>query len=151
MNSNPTSIFNFGLLHLEWSTALFVFCAFIIVTIGLHFLLFAPILKTFQNRELDQNAKYKKSESLKNSISISQQEYQKEIEKVKNEIKDIQKENETLALKKAQEILTSAQTETKKQINDSAQEFKNALDTENKKTSKLAKNLSHQLQLKILK
>ena len=51
------TIFNFGLLHLEWTNALFVLTVFSVLVVLLHFLLFKPVLRTVLNREKNQGRK----------------------------------------------------------------------------------------------
>ena len=53
------TIFNFGLLHLEWTNALFVLTVFSVLVFLLHFLLFKPVLRTVLNREKNQGSSEK--------------------------------------------------------------------------------------------
>ncbi len=53
------TIFNFGLLHLEWTNALFVLAVFSVLVVLLHFLLFKPVLRTVLNREKNQGSSEK--------------------------------------------------------------------------------------------
>ena len=53
------TIFNFGLLHLEWTNALFVLTVFSVLVLLLHFLLFKPVLRTVLNREKNQGSSEK--------------------------------------------------------------------------------------------
>ena len=49
-------VFNFGVLHLEWPTALFIFVVFILTMLILNTLLFKPVLRSVEGRQgiLDQ-------------------------------------------------------------------------------------------------
>ncbi len=51
-------VFNFGVLHLEWPTALFIFVVFSLTMLILNTMLFKPVLRSIEGRQsiLDQRS-----------------------------------------------------------------------------------------------
>ena len=75
------TIFNFGLLHLEWTNALFVLTVFSVLVFLLHFLLFKPVLRTVLNRKKSRqlrkrNFARKKSSSEKEILQLQAEKEQ---------------------------------------------------------------------------
>ena len=62
------SIFDFGLLHLEWTNVIFTLVVFSASIFLLHILLFRPVIRTIQNRENYQGSGENKIIELQNSI-----------------------------------------------------------------------------------
>ena len=62
------SIFDFGLLHLEWTNVIFTLVVFSASIFLLHILLFRPVIRTIQNRENYQGSGENKIIELQHSI-----------------------------------------------------------------------------------
>ncbi len=106
------TIFNFGLLHLEWTNALFVLVVFSLLVISLHFLLFKPVLRTIINRENNKGSFEAEIVQLKN-----------EKDKVDSTIWRIQEESvQELSAHRAHQLRNKKQ-ELDEMINESKQKL----------------------------
>ena len=110
------TIFDFGLLHLEWPNALFVFVVFAITTIGLHFFLFNPILHTIKNRKNMQQNQQSKINNIK-----------KEIESLEFGIIEKKREFDAKLSKHRKQNIEEANLQAERIINDSRQDSQQRL------------------------
>lgn len=111
------TIFNFGLLHLEWTNALFVLIVFSICAFFMNALLFKPVIRTLNNRIQWKGAGSDKIEHL-----------QKNIDNANLKIINIQKNS----LQKMSSYREQQIKEVKKIADDILQKTRQKLDIENK-------------------
>ena len=67
------TLFDFGLLHIEWTNLLFVLVIFFICAFSMNKLLFQPIIRTLENRKKIQNSGSQKIEQLEKGITNAQE------------------------------------------------------------------------------
>ena len=116
MHNDPFSVFNFGLLHMEWPTALFVLVVFVMVMITLNSLLFKPILKTLEARETTVNHLHKQREELLGRTNQLRDQYEAAIKKAHESTLQIHAEKRKGAIEEYQKIIFEAKEEANTQI-----------------------------------
>ena len=114
------TIFNFGLLHLEWTNALFVLTVFSVLVLLLHFLLFKPVLRTVLNREKNQGSSEKEILQLQAEKEQTIQKTQ-EVEKQANLEMSLYRATQ---LKQTKEKLDRILNEKKMQLEKKSQEVR---------------------------
>ena len=114
------TIFNFGLLHLEWTNALFVLTVFSVLVFLLHFLLFKPVLRTVLNREKNQGSSEKEILQLQAEKEQTIQKTQ-EVEKQANLEMSLYRATQ---LKQTKEKLDRILNEKKMQLEKKSQEVR---------------------------
>ena len=114
------TIFNFGLLHLEWTNALFVLTVFSVLVFLLHFLLFKPVLRTVLNREKNQGSSEKEILQLQVEKEQTIQKTQ-EVEKQANLEMSLYRATQ---LKQTKEKLDRILNEKKMQLEKKSQEVR---------------------------
>ena len=114
------TIFNFGLLHLEWTNALFVLTVFSVLVFLLHFLLFKPVLRTVLNREKNQGSSEKEILQLQAEKEQTIQKTQ-EVEKQANLEMSLYRASQ---LKQTKEKLDRILNEKKMQLEKKSQEVR---------------------------
>ncbi|MDH4120944.1 MAG: ATP synthase F0 subunit B [Deltaproteobacteria bacterium] len=127
-------VFDFGALHLELNTPVFLFVLIMVVMFLLNALLFRPVMRSVENRtkHLDQT-KTGIAENQK-TIQRLQEEFQAKLSKVKADIAQIRME----ARRKTQMETEGILKEAKKTAED---ELRKALDTMNQEVGSVRKEL----------
>lgn len=143
------SLFNFGLLHLEWTNALFVFVVFSICSISLHFLLFRPIIRTLNNREKSQTGEQSTITELQEKIENTLEEIKKEQKISDKKIQDYKDKK----IKEAKQLANALIQKTRQDLEIKNQKFRQELQLEIEKfhsnLEPLADRLVEQLKQKI--
>ena len=94
------TLFNFGLIHFEWTTALFVLVVFCCAVLLLHFFLFRPVLRTLNNRDKQQD------------------NLQDDITKLNQEIEEIKTKIQKLKITNREELFTLKDKELRQMKNE---------------------------------
>ena len=143
-------VFNFGMLHLEWPTALFVFILFILTMIVLNSLLFKPILKTLEGRQskLDQNKK--ETENVSETLEFSEQDYQAKLADMRETIQKSHQEAINEALSKANQMVEKAKESVASKLSEASKELEAERSSALKDASSLTKELSQIIKSKVL-
>lgn len=138
------------MLHLEWPTALFVFCCFILTMIVLNSMLFKPILRTLESRQSKLDKNKEESKDLTHTIEKSEQDYQGKLSEMKETIQQSRQEALDEAMKKANQLINNAKSAISSKLEDSEkaleQERSNAL----KDAAALTGELSQLIKSKVL-
>ncbi len=116
-------IFNYGVLHLEWPTALFIFVAFMVTMFLLNHLLFAPILRTLDAREAEVNKNNEKVKSLEQKIEMSEKGYQDKIRNLQILIQDSRQKALNEAMEEAKVIISKARDKAEQTLADAEKEL----------------------------
>ena len=120
------TIFDFGLLHLEWTNALFVLIVFSICAFCMNKLLFQPIIKTIKNRKIQQAKGSKKIEELEQSI----QKAQEEISSMHKDFQLKMVSNKEKQIKEVKNITDKMILETRQKLEKEKQNFRQKLVSE---------------------
>ncbi len=143
-------VFNFGMLHLEWPTALFVFVVFIITTIVLNTLLFKPILRTLESRGAEIDLNIDQSQKMSQSIEKSEQDYQAKLVSVRDKIQQSRQQATDEALSKANELIDNSKASIAKKIEDAEKELSKERADSMKEAATLTEELSQLIKTRVL-
>ncbi len=143
-------VFNFGLLHLEWTTALFVFFVFIITMILLNSLLFKPILRTLEARQAGIDENDNKVKGVNETVESSEKDYQVKLAEVNEKIQTARLEALKSAKEEANKIYEQVKASADEKLAAAGKELvadqKKAMD----QVSTLSKELAQVINAKVL-
>lgn len=143
-------IFDFGMLHLEWPTALFILVVFVLTMILLNTLLFKPILRTLEARESKLNDQQKQTENLAVLIEKTENDYEAQLADVREKIQ----QSRQAALDEAMEESRRIIGDTKDAVASKIQEANKELDKERtdalKEAASLTEGLAQMIKSKVL-
>ena len=143
-------VFNFGLLHLEWTSALFVFVVFVITMFLMNILLFKPILRTLDARKAKLDANSDKVKGLGSTIESSEKDYKAKLSDVNEKIRLARHEALVSAKEEASKILEQVKASTSEKLDaaekEIAQDQKKAMD----QVTELSKDLAQLINAKVL-
>jgi len=143
-------VFNFGLLHLEWTTAAFVLVVFLITMILLNAWLFKPILRTLEGRQEKINKSDKKVNDLNVTVESSEKNYQEKLSDVNEKIRTARQEALKDAKEETNKILEQVKASTDATLvaaeKDLADDQKKAMD----QVATLSKDLAQIINAKVL-
>lgn len=134
-------IFNFGMLHLEWPTALFIFVVFILTMIVLNTFLFKPIIRTLESRQSELDKNKSESQGLTETIEKSEEDYQSKLSDLRETIQKTRQEALDEAIGSARQKVDQA----KESVNQKLEAASKELDTERKSAMEQAKSLTGEL------
>ncbi|NQU65959.1 MAG: ATP synthase F0 subunit B [SAR324 cluster bacterium] len=98
-------VFNFGMLHLEWTTALFILIVFVITMILLNSWLFKPIIRTLEIRQSGIDENISVTENLSTSAERLENDYEAKLVEVRAKIQKSRQSSLNEALDMSQRIL----------------------------------------------
>ncbi len=143
-------VFNFGMLHLEWPTALFVFVLFVLTMIVLNSLLFKPILRTLESRQAQIDKDKAESGRLADTLEKSEKDYQEKLASLRETIQKSHQEAMDEALNKANQLVDSAKESVASKITDASKELEVERSNALKDASSLTQELSQLIKSKVL-
>jgi len=79
-------VFNFGVLHMEWPTAIFIFVVFVITMFLLNVLLFKPILNTLEARSAEGEKGADILRQIDQDREKLEEEYQSKLDRSRDEL-----------------------------------------------------------------
>lgn len=143
-------IFNFGMLHLEWPTALFVLVVFFVTMTFLNTWLFKPILRTLEARQSKMDDNEEKTKELSSTIEKTEQDYQGKLASVREKIQETRQNALDEAITKAREVIGQTNETISKQMEESEKELAKERDSALKDAVSLTENLSQLIKNKVL-
>ncbi len=143
-------VFNFGLLHLEWTTALFVLVVFVITVFFLNMLLFKPIIRTIEARKMKLNANKDKVNGLNLSVESLEKDYEEKLSDAHEEIRLARQETFKSAKKEANKILEQVKASTSEKLNIAEKEIVADQGQAMDQVTALSKDLAQSIQAKVL-
>jgi F-type H+-transporting ATPase subunit b len=143
-------VFNFGMLHLEWPTALFVFVLFILTMIVLNSLLFKPIIRTLESRQSQIDKDKEESGKLAKNLETSERDYQGKLSDVRETIQKSHQQAIDEAHRKTNQMVESAKEAVSAKIADATKELDSERANALKEASSLTKELSQLIKSKVL-
>lgn len=143
-------VFNFGLLHLEWTTALFVFAVFVTTAYLLNRLLFKPILRTLEARreKLDRNEN--EVERLRSAVESSEKEIEKRLSDIAGNMRTARAEALTSAKKDAARIVEQVKASASERLEAGEREIAESRRQAMDRVAGLAENLAQLIRTKLL-
>ncbi len=143
-------IFNFGMLHLEWPTALFVFVIFVLTITVLNTMLFKPILRTLEARQSELDKNKNDSKSLAQTIETSEQDYQAKLADLRETIQKTRQEAIEEAISSTREKVDQAKANTTKKLEDAEKELESERKSAMEQAATLTTELSQLIKSKVI-
>jgi len=144
-------VFNFGVLHMEWPTAVFILVVFVITMILLNTLLFKPILNTLDARAKDSEKGAGRLTKIELDLADLEKGYQVKLNKYRDEMQSHREEVIGGARKEFEAIVGKSEKESAEIMSRAeeslASEFKQAMD----EAMPIATTLSEEISAKVLK
>lgn len=116
-------VFNFGMLHLEWPTALFILVVFSVTAFMLNTLLFKPILRTLEARESEVEKNRNQSGNLSKTLVTTEQDYQAKLSDVRTKIQESRQQSIEDASKTARETIEAAKNAIAQKLENAEKEL----------------------------
>ena len=148
--ANPYTLFKFGLIHMDGPTALFVFIIFWIVAAGLHFLLFKPIIRTLENREIKMNQLNENASNSDISFEAAEQKYMTSLKEAKAMVHNIKSDAKDSVSNKAQAIIQEAKGKASKIMESAEKELTENLKIARQDAEKITSDLAKLVYSKVL-
>ena len=131
-------IFNFGVLHLEWPTALFIFVVFSLTMLILNTMLFKPVLRSIEGRQSILDKRSGRLEEISKTLTDFQDELQAKSKATYEELGKHYQEAHAASASEAAGIISAAKETAQKAFDKSFAE----IDEEKNKALKEAETLS---------
>ncbi len=109
-------VFDYGVLHLELNTALFILVLFGIVVFALNGLLFRPVLRSLDNRTALVEGIQSDNAAKEAEIERLAEEYRANLDRVREEVAQFRQENRRAASLEAESILAVARETTEREL-----------------------------------
>lgn len=143
-------IFNFGMLHLEWPTALFILVVFLLTMILLNFLLFKPILRTLEARQSQVDDHLNQTENLSASIEKSESDYAAKMADVREKIQQTRQSALDEALENSKQIIGDTRDTITAKLEEAEKELEKERESALKEASSLTEGLAQLIKSKVL-
>jgi F-type H+-transporting ATPase subunit b len=101
-------IFDYGVLHLELNTALFILALFLVVMFALNRLLFRPVLRTLEGRESLVSQIQTGNASKEQEIAKLTAEYQTRMTQIRDELDKLRQQSRRESSRQVEAILSQA-------------------------------------------
>jgi len=121
--TRPGQVFDFGLLHLEWTTALFILVVFVITMFLLNTLLFKPIIRTLEARQAGIDKNKDKVKGVNETVESSEKNYQEKLAEVNAKIQAARLEALKIAKEAANKILEQVKASTSEKLDAAGKEL----------------------------
>ncbi|MBT4287978.1 ATP synthase F0 subunit B [Candidatus Falkowbacteria bacterium] len=121
--TRPGQVFDFGLLHLEWTTALFILVVFVITMFLLNTLLFKPIIRTLEARQAGIDKNNDKVKGVNETVESSEKNYQEKLADVNTKIQASRLEALKIAKEEANKILEQVKASTSEKLDAAGKEL----------------------------
>lgn len=143
-------LFNFGVLHMEWPSALFVFVVFMITMFLLNRLLFKPILQTLDLRQAGVDKNEQKAEELLSSLEEAERNYQGKLEEMQQMIQASRQAALEEAKSEANAIVAAAKESTDKKITEAEESLLKEKEAALAEAKNLTKGLAELINTKVI-
>ena len=105
---DPIKVFDFGLLHMEVNTPLFILALVLMVMLALNFLLFRPVLRSLDNRKAQADAQNSAAEGAAAEIARLADQYEADLTRMRAEVAQVRQEGHQTAQAEVSQILSQA-------------------------------------------
>ena len=116
-------VFDFGVLHMEWPTALFIFVVFVITMFFLNTWLFQPIIQSLEARDKEVDSGHQEAKDLAGKINAAEQDYQSKLNALLGRIEVSRKEALAEAMAEAEKILSEAKEKASQTLSEARKEI----------------------------
>ena len=143
-------VFNFGVLHMDWPTALFVLAVFVVTMILLNALLFKPLLTTLEARNQAMSGGNERLMETERELKALETHYQDSLRAGQKENEAAHKKALAEALAGAKEITDQARANTQLVMEKAEAEIAGESQQALKDAKELAQGLADLIQNKVL-
>ena len=143
-------VFNFGMLHLEWPTALFILIVFVVTMILLNSLLFKPVLRTLEARQSGIDKNTEETKNLAAASEKSESDYESKLVDVKEKIQQARQSSFDEALENSKRIIEEAREAIANKLTDAEKELVIERDNAMKEAATLTEGLAKLIKSKVL-
>lgn len=143
-------VFNFGMLHLEWPTALFILIVFLVTMTVLNILLFKPIIRSLEARKAIQDKNEQEAQSLSSSMEKSEAAYKEKLTEIREKINQTRQQALDESLASAKELIDKTKETIKGKIEIAEKELSGDLEKAFKDAELLTSDLSELIKTKVL-
>jgi len=143
-------LFNFGMLHLEWPTALFILIVFAITMILLNGLLFKPVLRTLEARQSGIDKNTQETASLAAASEKSESDYESKLVNVREKIQQARQSSLDEALENSKRIIEGTKETITAKLAEAEKELVAERENAMKEAASLTEELSQLIKSKVL-
>jgi len=143
-------VFNFGTLHMEWPTALFVFVMFMITVTALNLLLYKPLLATLEARENADDGAGERLDSIEKELVALEDSYKQVLNTAHRANEAAHKVAVAEANAEAQVFITEAKERSAVTMESATREIESEIVTATAQAKELATGLAETIQTKVL-
>jgi F-type H+-transporting ATPase subunit b len=143
-------IFDYGVLHLELNTALFILFLFLIAMFLLNRLLFRPVLRTLDQRAALVNGIREDNARKQHEIARLTEEYEARMEEIRSEIDQFRQKARRESGRQAEAILTQARRDAEERLGRSMGELEREIARLRAEVLRGAGTLAEQITVRIL-
>ena len=144
------AIFDYGILHLEWPTALFIFAVFTLTMLFLNTLLFKPLIRTLEGRAAILNQGNDRLDAIEAELAAAHEAFAAAQAKMLSEISEEFQATMAAAQKQANELTDAAKKKAEQLLSTATAEIDEEMKTATEQAKDLAKELSAMIQTKVL-
>jgi F-type H+-transporting ATPase subunit b len=149
-NARIGQVFDFGMLHLEWPTALFVLLVFFVTMFFLNTWLFKPILKTLDLRQSKVDKNIKSKEEVTVGLSQAEAQYQSKLADTREIIQQARQESLDEAIAESQRLISESKASLTTQLDEASKEIAAQREIALKDAAALTVGLSTLIKSKVL-
>lgn len=143
-------VFNFGVLHLEWPTALFIFAVFLVTMFLLNLLLFRPLLATLKAREGALTGSSDRMSEIAKAMAALEEHYKMVLHQSQTANEAAHKEAQATATALAHQISAKAHEDAERRWSEASAALDAEIQAAQQEAKGLAKGLALLIKTKVL-
>ncbi|MBT3227326.1 MAG: ATP synthase F0 subunit B [Deltaproteobacteria bacterium] len=143
-------IFDFGMLHLEWTTALFILVVFVVTIIFLNSLLFKPVLRTLELRQSGIDKSTQETEALTSSCAKAESNYESKLIDVREKIQLARQSSLDEALENSRRIIGETKDTIAAKLEEAEKELIQERENALREAASLTEGLAQLIKSKVL-
>lgn len=143
-------LFDFGMLHMEANTVVFIFILLLVVMFFMNRFLFSPVLRTLDARAGALETMRTQVENGKKEIAQLSENYQASLEKVRAEVGEVRAESRKEAAQQVEEILKKARSQADQTLKAALSELEKEVAQASTELSQAAQGLAQKTADRIL-
>ena len=144
------AIFDYGILHLEWPTALFILAVFSLTMLFLNSLLFKPVLRTLEGRAAILNQGNDRLEAIEAELAAAKAAFEAAQAKMLSEVGEQFQATMAEAQKQAHQLTDAAKEKAGQALAAATAEIDQEMSQATDEAKQLAKDLATLIQTKVL-
>jgi len=143
-------IFDYGVLHLELNTALFILVLFLVVMVALNRLLFRPVLRTLDNRAALLSGIQTDNARKEQEIARLTKEYEERMAQIRDEIDQIRRQSRRESAQAAESIMAQARQAAEQKMSAALADLEREIEAVRKQALQGARGLATRIAQRVL-